>query len=300
MLSIIIVDFKSIEKTIDYIFHLTERIKTDESLGFVVVDNDEKQHIINLKERFHFFKTVVIDDQKVYCYSIGKNRVAYYHSGKNLGYAKGNNHGCAIAKELFASEYYLISNNDLELSDELYWRDIKKIFDSNQMIGIIGPKVIGLNGNPQSPYKKPSLLGKMLFYYWSMATKNKLIKYNEIDYDGTSKICYRVMGCFWFIKAKIFWDSNGFDENTFMYAEELILAEKFIKNGYLTYFDNDYCVIHRHGETLKNTTSVINGFKWSYESNRYYFKKYRNSPSIILGVCDVNFNLFCWFYNITH
>jgi len=96
MVSMIIVDYKSMDKTIEYI---KECVWNIEGLDhFVIVDNASD---IPFGPR----KTVV-EGKEVYIVA----------SGENGGYAKGNNLGAKIAKSRSNDDYYNFSKNYLKLS----------------------------------------------------------------------------------------------------------------------------------------------------------------------------------------
>lgn len=66
-----------------------------------------------------------------------------------------------------------------------------------------------------------------------------------------------------------------FDENTFLYAEEPIIAERLKKKNYqIAYYDSIY-VKHLHGQTtalLKNKNKLL----IELDSLLYYFREYKD------------------------
>ena len=108
------------------------------------------------------------------------------------------------------------------------------------------------------------------------------------------------MGSFLFLRSNAFNMVEGFDEHTFLFAEEMILSERMLQAGYKCYFFNELTVVHEHGATRKNTNSVINSFKWSFESCLYYCKEYRNVSLIIAAIAKMHFACFLLLYRIKH
>lgn len=300
MLSVIVVDYKSLDRTIKYVEMLTNQIKLQQDVHYIVVDNYCENGDLCVASDCDI-KAMGIEykcDKKIYRYEINGNDLVYIYSGGNMGYANGNNLGIKVSNELFGDDYYLVSNNDIEIHDPIDFKIIKDIFDGNGSIAVIGPKVIGLDGIPQSPNMKPTAFGNLFLTYLSMATHDRLFKWNDVDYTGESKICYRVMGSFMFLKASAVTEVGMFDENTFMYAEEMILSERLKRHGYQVYFCNDIEVIHAHGDSVNKVEDRSEPVKWSHESISYYFGKYRGTSEVVLFLGRLTCNLYLFIYRL--
>ena len=71
-----------------------------------------------------------------------------------------------------------------------------------------------------------------------------------------------------------------FDENTFLFQEELIIGIQMEKKGLITIY-NPLCeVIHEHGQSTKSVKAF--SFISFVESEIYYCRKYLNAPIISL------------------
>lgn len=70
---------------------------------------------------------------------------------------------------------------------------------------------------------------------------------------------------------------NGFYENTFLYCEEFILAERLIKKDLKCFFENSLNVLHKES---KSTDKVVKNYKekvkfilkHTFESCKYFAK----------------------------
>ena len=89
-----------------------------------------------------------------------------------------------------------------------------------------------------------------------------------------------------------------FDENTFMYAEEMILSERLKRHGYQVYFCNDIEVIHAHGDSVNKVEDRSEPVKWSHESISYYFGKYRGTSEVVLFLGRLTCNLYLFIYRL--
>ncbi|WP_027209450.1 glycosyltransferase family 2 protein [Butyrivibrio hungatei] len=308
MLSVIVVDYNSIEKTLKYIRDISKKLIVDGDIHYIIVDNHSDvenlcenhkySHCFSGKEKLTHKKSDEFEGKRVSRYSFGGKSLTYISAGENLGYAKGNNLGMRLSEKLFGDEYYLVSNNDIEISDTFDFGRIKGIFDRNTAIAVIGPKIVGLDGEVQSPNRKPTAFGNLVMTYLSMATHDKIFKWNDVDYTDESKICYRVMGSFMLIRASAMSEVGMFDEKTFMFAEEMILSERLLRCGYLTYFYNGLSVIHAHGESVDKLEDRSEPVRWAHESLSYYFKEYRKTSEIIIRFGRVVCGLYIKLYKL--
>lgn len=295
MVSLIIVDYNSIEKTLKFIDDFLSNVNDQTVFCPVIIDNYEKHNSIDIlisKYGNHITHRLEIygSTKLVDVFFDGTKKIIYYYAGNNLGYAKGNNIGVEISNQLIQSKYYLISNNDLRLVSSFDFAIIKRIFDSNDKIAVIGPKIIDKKGNNQSPRKKVSVFKKLFLYCWySTWPFRKDIDLGNYEKSGP---CYWVSGAFLFIRANSFMESGGFDEGTFLFGEEMILSERLKRHGYCMYFYKDMTVIHEHGSSVKNNHSSSVSEEWSLRSTQYYCKKYRNTPKFVIDLSNYNFKIY--------
>lgn len=290
MLSIIMVDYCSLERTFSCIENFTSNIEDISKHHIIIVDNSPREMLDDvIPSKYVCIKSLEYGNKYIRFFESERAVIAYYYADDNLGYAKGNNVGVDIANRFFDDEYLLISNNDLIIPKTFSWWEIQKIFDSFSDVAIIGPRIIGLDGGTQSPHKRISAFKYLFMYYWIKARTFE--KYGDLDYDERSKYCYRVMGSFMFVRKNMFLQVNGFDENTFLYAEEMILSERLLAFNYKNYFLNDFTVIHGHDIDTSNKQKLIAGKKHMFNSCCYYFKEYRNTPSLLIQLAKVNFEI---------
>lgn len=287
MVSVIIVDYKTTEKTCEYITHFTSMVDEDSGYHFIVVDNSETLDKSNfILNNYRIEKKLNIFDKEAYILKNGNHTICYVIANSNLGFAKGNNLGVKIANEIYNDEFYIISNNDLKFNQKLNWKEISSLFDKDTTIAVVGPQIIGLNKEKQNPYKKVSPFYWLIIYpwsrFWPFKSKGDLYVMNHSDY------CYRVMGCFMIIKAEYYKKIDGFDPHTFMYGEECILSERLLQYGLKTFYYNDFSITHEHGTTVRRFSSTIQNDKWLFNSIFYYCKSYRNATILLLFFAKIN------------
>lgn len=298
MVSLIIVDYMTIEKTMNYIDQCLKKIICKNTLNIIIVDNNSDDSSIK------YLNNLNIKQNKEIKYDMGSNNNIYYYtyknrnlllvkSNENLGYAKGNNLGAQVSRKIFNDKYYIFSNNDLKFVKKIILDEVLNIFTEKKNIGVIGPKIVGKDGTAQSPRKYNSIWKQLILYFPNILLKNMFFKYiSNIDYSNESKYVYWVTGCFMIVDSEKFYQADMFDKNTFLYAEEMILSERLLRRGYRNYFFNEIELIHEHGQTIKNSFSIIRGLELSFNSNYYYYKQYIHSKKILLLLAKLSFNIF--------
>ena len=160
---------------------------------------------------------------------------------QNLGYGAGNNLCINLAK----SNYVLILNPDTILYENtipnlMYQADLIKDF------AIIGPKIV--ENDIQAKLKEK-------------------IDFQSVDYIKGFAILFN---------KKKFSDSKYFDENFFLYFEEIDLCKRIIKSGDKIYIINNAPIKHlggkSHQEKFNFEMELSRNWHWMW-STFYYFKK---------------------------
>lgn len=258
--------------------------------AIVVVDNgseiDERRKLIEFA-RENDWQIMSEGDQ---CYKICKRILLL--AKDNYGYAKGNNIGLKLAESMGFS-WAIVMNNDVILEKPVL-STLLELANSDPQIAIIGPKIVGTDGKKQGPFKKPGLYDRVFYplFYPILYPLRRIAVHLKVR-RSTSKTCakvlypYRVMGCFFLLDLNAMERVGWFDENTFLYGEELILSEKLLSSGYKIAYTEEVYVKHMHEAT---TTQF--GEKRAFmqlESELYYFQKYRGYGKVRLTLVKFGF-----------
>lgn len=266
--------------------------------SIIVVDNnsdDEKK-----KELVLFFRKnnwLVIDEEEIPKMRLSKPLNVLVLNKENYGYAKGNNVGLKLAKRM-GYKYAVIMNNDVILKEPVIDK-LLPILEENDEVAVVGPRVIGPNGEDQGPYTKPSLydlfflpllypllyLPNKIYQSWKKKITNMMIN-KEISINGFFT-AYYVQGSFMLVDIGIIEKVGWFDETTFLYAEEAILSEKLSQLGYKIAYMPLVSVYHEHSVSIK--TLGKRRYLEQLKSILYYLKKYRNYGVIRLWLVKVGF-----------
>lgn len=311
--TLIIVDYNTINETIQYLDRCQNFFKRNKPQHIMIIENGSNEGVIeHITKLFGepYIEYCFDKQYEVYHFKSLDRDICYCNAGENLGYAKGNNLGAKISRVIWNDKYYIISNNDIYFEKEFEWKIVEDIFTKNKFIGIVGPKVVTPEGVIQSPQRWVSPFKRLIVYYWfrwisAFFNENKkssfLLKYcNDVDTKAISGNCAWVSGCFMILYAEAFHKVGLFDENTFLYAEEMILSRRMEKYNYSVYYCDEVEVIHRHAATTKKSISIMQSREFDFRSVLYYYEKYCNTSKLLIIFAKINFNLYKIFFNIYH
>jgi GT2 family glycosyltransferase len=257
----IILNYNDSETTIS----LITSIKDYEELDFIiVVDNKSTDNSLEVLSGYRSKKIITL------C------------TDKNGGYGYGNNYGIKYAVKYLEATHILISNPDVEFSNNTVLA-LKNAFLENDKCAIIAPVVYN-KGNIVA-WKIPSLfhdVGYATFIY-RIFFKSKML-YSKAFFEN-KKTCHVdvVSGSLLMVDAEIMMKYGMYDEEMFLYNEEKTLAYKIKQNGYKTLLLLNESFIHHHSVSIqKSINSLIRLKKISNQSELIYLKKYRALKGIKL------------------
>lgn len=280
-----------------------EEFKIVEENYIMVIDNgsDEVQRT-KLIEYFTYTDGMIIQQGEEESLNSKDNLDVdiLYLLDENYGYAKGNNFGLKLSN-MIGYEYSLICNNDILLSTSII-KELEIGLQKNSLAAVIGPTVLDTQGNIQGPFLREDMIHLVFknvlfpisYLLNSLNKQKKKEKYYSENHKGEFEV-YRLMGCCMLLKNELIEKINYFDENTFLYAEEMILSERLKSLGLITLFTNKVAVMHMHG---LSTSTLCKGIKHKILINSllYYYKTYRKYNGFNLSIIKMSFNIkyFIW------
>lgn len=193
------------------------------------------------------------------------NNVVVLQTGKNLGYAKGNNFGLKYLDENIHPEYVAILNNDVELPNDSFEKMVLA-YEQLEEPAIIAPKQLNTKGEPVTPYRMNSYVDDCLnlFYLFKLFHKRNALKWK----DNTGKRAMKVElipGSYMFSSFARFKEMGFFYPNTFLFVEERFVAMEAQKRGCHNYILLDETYIHAHSKTINKAYQNIDKFKLLYD-----------------------------------
>lgn len=287
--AIVILNYRNWQDTIECLESIF--LLDYEHCQLVVIDNDSQNdsldHINHWLEQ-QDIDVVSLSDDVV---KAGKSRadadVVLIQSSVNGGFATGNNLGIKLALDCDC-DYVLILNNDI-IAEKDFLGKLVEYAEAHCEVGVVGPKTIKEDGsiNPTCARRRPGFLCQF-FVAGAIARlfpDNKWIRYHyyrdEYNFDKPRNVDI-ISGSCMLIKREVFEKTGFFDENTFLYYEEMILHEKLRKMGMSTAIIPQSVVVHKTGSKSALGKSAFYMKKVFFESGCYYYTTYRKYPKLLM------------------
>ncbi len=209
-------------------------------------------------------------------------QVHFIESKKNLGFSRANN----IAIRQARGEYILALNPDTIINEELI-KDCTGLLDSNPQIGATGVRMLNPDGTfaPESRRGIPTpftAFCKMSGLNAAFPTSRIFGRYYMKFLDERSTTPIEIIsGACMFIRKSVLDECGLFDEDFFMYGEDIDLSYRILQTGKQNYYLPSR-IIHYKGESSrKNTFRYVYVF---YEAMYIFFKKHYSSYNWILSI----------------
>ncbi|HBI33980.1 MAG TPA: hypothetical protein DEA43_03810 [Candidatus Moranbacteria bacterium] len=213
------------------------------------------------------FEIIIINNDDAPITSIGSTEnIHLIENGINEGFAKACNRGAKIAK----GEFLFFLNPDTEIVSGNI-ADFLAAF-KNKSVGIAAPQLTVPSGEIQkwSAGYEINLCSTIKNNLGFVKNKNLSEQTDIIEADWVS-------GAAFIIKKTLFEDIGGFDENFFMYFEDVDLCKR-VKEKKLSILVLPLIqVLHIGGQSFQNSACQK---KYYYASQDYYFKKHFGNCSL--------------------
>lgn len=255
-LSIIVLNYNTKELTLACIESLIDQYKRElenDEIEVILVDNASKDNsVTSIKKKI-----------------LGINNISIIENEENLGFAKGCNIGVKKSK----GKYILFLNSDTQVLGRGFLK-MTEFLDANSTIGILGGKLLNPDSSPQ-----PSA-GKFytLFNLFLMLTGAEVFLGIRKSPRIISKVDWVSGGCM-MIKKSLFEKLSGFDENFFMYIEDMEMCFRADKLGFKTYFYPDIKVVHKTLGSSSRDFAIIN----IYKGILYFYSKHKSHIEYIVA-----------------
>jgi GT2 family glycosyltransferase len=249
-LSVIILNFNKSQLTINCLRSLYTQFQkeiNEKLIDIIIVDNaSDKDELKILKKG--------ISQSRI-------NNVKLLQNSNNAGFSKGCNLGAKSAK----GNILLFLNNDTEFNDNKLW-EMATYMDKNEKVSILGGRLINSNGTEQqSAGKYYTLFNALLLLLGIQRTGFVNKNPNEIKHVDWVK------GACMMVKRGVFDRLSGFDENMFMYIEDMELCYRAMKKGFGVFFYPYVTIVHKDHGSSNRGFAIVN----IYQNLLYFYKKHR-------------------------
>ncbi len=226
------------------------------------------------------------DDQSVEMIQEEFPEVTIIASNTNLGFGTANNRGAEIA----TGDVFFILNDDTVLQEN----SLKKVYDkmiSEKEIGVLGYHLVHPDGSHQDSvrayprvFDQLLLLTKLHNIFPNIAPMKRYFA-RDFDYTKEQDVD-QVMGACMVIRRDIFQKAGGFDENFFVWFEEVDLQKRIQDEQNLRIVYSPFTeMIHVKGASFSQWMSMKSQRIYNASMRYYFWKHYgfvRTIPILIM------------------
>ncbi len=185
---------------------------------------------------------------------------------KNVGFSTANNQAVAFAK----GEYVCILNPDTAVAEDTFISTLRYA-DSIKNLGALGIYLMDGTGSflPESKRNLPTPKASIL----KLLGLSKNYYANHISDTKNGEVAVLV-GAFMLLKRSVYNEVNGFDEDYFMYGEDIDFSYKITKAGYNNHYLGSNTILHYKGESTQKDAAYLDRF---YEAMHIFYEKHFNT-----------------------
>jgi len=259
-LSIIIVNY-NVKEFLQNLLHSIDKAAQNITHEIIIVDNASDDGSIEfLQQKFPKVKLII--------------------NKENLGFGKANNIGMKIAK----GRYFLLLNPDTLLSENLL-QEMTTFLDKTIEAGMAGCKILNPDGTLQLACRR-SFPGPWTSFckvtgLSTLFPKRKIFAHYNLTYldENQTYEVDAISGSFMMMRKEVYEKTGGFDEDFFMYGEDLDLCYRIQKEGYKVFYVHSAQIIHYKGESTKR--SSIDDTKLFYDAMHLFVKKHFSTSILV-------------------
>jgi GT2 family glycosyltransferase len=267
--SIITINYNGISDTIECINSL-KRINYTNYEIFVVDNHSKNNEAYRLKKEFGDYIRLI-------------------KSNKNVGFSGGNNLAIRQVIKEKKSQYILLINNDTVIKENALNLLVKKA-SSNSKYGSISPKIL--------QYYHKDKVDSLGINYYKCGINTSINNDLNKDMEPIGNITTAMGACVLYnVEAlkKISYKSEVFDEEFFLYSEEVDLGFRIIHSGFIPVYEENAIVYHKGGSTSGGSTSDLSRFYQNRNNLLTIYKNYSvyNLVIYIIPIFIIQIGTFC-------
>lgn len=214
--------------------------------------------------------------------------VCFIWNSENLGFSKANN----IVLNKISGDYILFLNPDTIVSEDCLEKCID-FFVLHKECGAVGVRMVDAMSNFLKESKRgfpdpKTSLYKITGLHYLFPDSAVIAKYYEGHLSENNNHSVDILsGAFMMLSKESLSAVNGFDEDYFMYGEDIDLSWRIKKAGYVNYYLGEVSIIHLKGSSSSQYKALA--IKYFYDAmrifvNKHYNKRAVNKKIILLGI----------------
>lgn len=252
LISIIICTFNTQDLTLSCLDHLkTSILKLNKPVEVVVVENGTDGTGDLIKKKYPWVKLL--------------------EPKYNTGFAVGNNLGLKTADP--KSKYYLLLNTDVLIQPDTLYQSLR-FMEKHPDCDVFGCQLKFADGLIQPSAGFLPTPGNIVFWMLGLdlLLTRRAIHPQQLQFFTKTQPVEWVMGAFMFLKNEVYKTTQGFDENYFMYGEEVELCKRIKTNNFKVFYTSEFCVTHLDKASSKG--DIRKGIVKEIQGLDHYLKKY--------------------------
>jgi N-acetylglucosaminyl-diphospho-decaprenol L-rhamnosyltransferase len=190
---------------------------------------------------------------------------------QNLGFSKANNQALKIC----IGTYVYFLNPDTEVRTNAF-KNMIDFMDAHPDVGLAGTQIVNPDGTLQS----------------SVEVRYPGHRHAQHELKGLRGDIAWVMGASMIARLDVVRGINGFDEDFYLYGEDLDLCLRIRKAGWVISYIPESTVIHWGGQSERDNLPIKVWEKKFRAESLFYRKHY--SPKTVRAIDQKNFNQACW------
>ena len=251
--------------------------------GMVILNYRDADRAIALANKcckFSIINKVVIvdncspDDSWVKLSEARSDSIDAIKSDRNGCFSYGCNFGAKYLLTSYNPEFIFFANTDT-VFDESVVNACIEAFSGRDRLGLVTARMKKPNGDEQiSTWPFTNYRSQLLNCFW--LHRHRLALHPTVQQHRNSSHFEYVdvaRGSFMFFKARALIDAGFFDEHTFLYGEETIIAKRLLSAGYRIGLLTDKWYVHDHkGDEAASVT--VGHLSALFASSYYYLSNY--------------------------
>lgn len=198
--------------------------------------------------------------------------VRFVFNTNNEGFAKGCNKGLSFS----SGQFILFLNPDTRVSQDSLHTSISFLQEKKEA-GAVGVRMVNENGEYLKESKRgeptPATSFYKLFGLSALFPRSPVFsKYYMGHLSENTTSCVDVLsGAFMMVKREVLQMTGGFDEDYFMYGEDIDLSLRILQAGYKNYYLGEVYITHIKGGSTVYNYKYVQDF---YGAMQLFVKKH--------------------------
>ena len=200
-------------------------------------------------------------------------QVTILFNESNLGFAKGHNVGYLFARTELRANFIVAVNNDVYFEDSSFISKCHSLFYSTAY-SVLGPDILVAGTRQENPWNdsvySPSeweslqLLYEDQYEAWQATGSASFARIGKASPQSRLTLNPILQGAAYIFSAIYIYDyERAFDESTFLYGEEFLLAVNCLLSGHPVVYSNSLSVCHAEGAST-STLDLRKKYSFGY------------------------------------